>query len=86
MVKAVKQRASSEHAKTVKLKDNKLSMNIPEDWGATQGGVPDECDVLTWTAVREKTETSLPFLTRSAQSPLQFFVLASLPGTLAPGD
>jgi len=38
MVKAVKQRASSEHAKIVKLKDGKLSINIPEDWGVTQTG------------------------------------------------
>ena len=36
MVKAVKKRASSEHAKIVKLKDGKLSINIPEDWGVTQ--------------------------------------------------
>ena len=38
MVKAVKQRASSEHAKIVKLKDGKISINIPEDWGVTQTG------------------------------------------------
>ena len=36
MVKTVKKRASSEHAKIVKLKDGKISINIPEGWGVTQ--------------------------------------------------